>query len=173
MPLKRYHIMLTLALLIVVGLFASGFLIHPVVRYQTHRTARHFYEALTAGDYALAFEQLAYYDHYSDLAPSISKAMARELWIERLAALQEAEVYLVDMASLEIYFDDGYPVGKAYVTIMDHGTAVTAVQQIHFAERAGTWLVQNFSTNSDTSTESIAYIDQGLSGLITPVAEIP
>jgi len=169
MQLKRYRFVLVLAVLLVAGLLVAAFWLHPLTRYQTYHAASRFYDALIKGDYAQAFDHLAYYDRYSDLMPEISRTEAKSIWTERVDALREAEVYLVDMAALEVHFDDGYPVGTARVTVMDRGEAVTVVQQIHFVERAGSWMVQEVSPDPDVSAAAITQISQAISGLVKPI----
>lgn len=172
MQLKRYHLVLAVTLLVVAGLLIGALWTHPIARYQTHRAASRFYDSLIEGDYALAFDNLAYYDHYSDLAADISRASAKAIWIDRVESLREAEVYLVEVEALEIHFDDGYPVATARVMVMDRGDVVTAVQQIHFVERAGVWMVQGVSTGPDEGAEAVARLNRAISGLVEPVADV-
>lgn len=151
------------------GLFVGALWIHPLTRYQTYRAASRFYSSLIAGDYAQAFDHLAYYDRYSDLPPDMAQTEAKAIWIERVDALREAGIYLVDMEALEIHFDDGYPVGTARVTVMNREKVVTVLQQIHFVQRAGVWMVQGVLTDPDERVEAIAQIDRVISGLVKPI----
>ncbi|MBN2003402.1 MAG: hypothetical protein JXA21_08610 [Anaerolineae bacterium] len=171
MRLKRHHFVLAIVLLVIAGLLIGALWTHPITRYRTQRAASRFYSSLITGDYARAFDNLAYYDRYSDLAPEISHAAAKTIWIERVDALREAQIYLVDMEGLEVHFDDGYPVGTARVVVMDRGEVITAVQRIHFVERAGVWKVQTVSTDQDQGVVAIARINKAISGLVKPLAD--
>ncbi len=166
MQSKRYRVVLLVILVVLVVLF-TGVVGRPLRRrYRAQRSATRFYNSLIEGHYPLAFEHLAYYDRYADVAPDLPPAVAEELWTERVKALREEGVYLAEVNDLEIRLDDGYPIGAAEVTIVDQGIVVTAVQRIHFVARAGEWKIQNVSLLPGTHPTIVSKLNRALSGLI-------
>jgi len=158
---------ITLALTLTITIVTT----QPITRYQAHRAASTYYKHLSTGDFEEAFQYLAYYDQYSDRPPEVSSEDAKKIWVSRAEEVRTAGLYVVEAESIQICTDDGYPMGKAQVTIVDHGIERSVIQDVHFARLSGAWKVQAVRTSHDGASISIAVLDEALSGHIPQVSE--
>jgi len=133
---NKYRIILVLSLLLFTAvmtpaaLYAYHFL-YPA--YAASQAAEGFFSSLCDNDIEGAFQYVAYFDRYSDVAPSISYGEAQRLWVDRVQALKDRGTYLKSYGDIKTGTDDGYPVGDVTVTVIEGGRADTYRARIHFA----------------------------------------
>ena len=135
--------------------------VKPITRYQTHRAATMYYGHLAAGEFEKAFEYVAYYDRYSDLKPEVPYEDAKQIWVNRVSKMKENGIYLSKVEKIKVFIDDGYPMGTAYVIIVNKGIENSATQHIHFVNFGG-WKVQSVRSTSGGLPE----FDKTISGYI-------
>lgn len=140
--------------------------VKPITRYQTHRAASMYYRHLATGEFEKAFEYVAYYDRCSDLEPEVPYEDAQRIWVSRVNEMRENGLYLAEAERIQVLIDDGYPIGKAYVTIVDNGMKQSMTQDVRFVRLFGKWRVQGVRSAYDELTKSIAILDEAISGHI-------
>ncbi len=168
--MKKFYWLIIVVALALISIITIAKL-KPVTRYQTHRSASRYYRHLAAGEFEKAFEYVAYYDEYSDLEPAVLHEDAKKVWVGRVKEMRQSGLYFAEVERIQVLIDDGYPMGKAYVTIVDQGVKTRVTQNICFARHSGTWRVQVIRTDSDCLTETIASLDKAISGHIPQISK--
>jgi hypothetical protein len=113
-------------------------------------------------NYEEAFESVYFYDVASDLRPTISYDDAKEKWINRVKALKEKGIYVVDYKGLSVRLDDTYPVGRVDLIIMENGEEkIKEDVSLWFAQGEGSWKVGNFEYFIDDQEEEWEYALSG------------
>lgn len=126
------------------------------------QVAENYYNSIVTGDFADAFVNVAYYTRSSNPKPSISYHLVEERWVQRVQALKVEGTYIVDVESIKVYTDDGYPMGVARLVIHENGVEKTIDQIIHFnrMEERGPWKIRAL----DSENSSLQELDEVLSG---------
>ncbi|NJK81045.1 MAG: hypothetical protein HC914_14580 [Chloroflexaceae bacterium] len=144
------------------GVFSRTSFVFAPACYQAAGAARAYYRHLAAGAFVDAARYVAYYETFSDVAPTTPPAQLRQQWVQRVSALQAQGTYVAQIHSVEVMLEDGYPVGVATVTIHQQGQEWTITQHIHFMDVEG-WKVQAVvSPGGETA------LDYAVSGHIDP-----
>ncbi|NOK61931.1 MAG: hypothetical protein GFH27_549289n374 [Chloroflexi bacterium AL-W] len=94
--------------------------------------AENYYEAVAAGEFSRAFDYIGYYTRSSNPKPAISYEVVEERWVQRMQALQAQGSYVVAVENIEVYTDDGYPMGSTRLFIHHNGVEHPIEQVFHF-----------------------------------------
>ncbi|MEM8535448.1 MAG: hypothetical protein AAGF95_31750 [Chloroflexota bacterium] len=126
------------------------------------QVAENYYEAVAAGEFSRAFGHIAYYTRSTNPKPTIAPGVVEERWVQRVEALQTRGSYIVTIENIEVYTDDGYPMGSARLRIQDNGVEQTIEQTIHFnrMEEHGPWKIASVRSNN----QRFAELDLALGG---------
>lgn len=126
------------------------------------QVAESYYEAVAAEDFSRAFGYIAYYTRSTDPKPTIAPGVVEERWVQRIEALQAQGSYVVAVEQIEVYTDDGYPMGSARLFIHHNGVEHPIEQVFYFnrMEEHGVWKIALVRS----SDQRFARLDLALGG---------
>jgi hypothetical protein len=109
------------AVVVILGLLSFAFLPGLIDQTQSKNAAKNVLENVIEQNYDKAFESIYFFDRESDVEPTISYEEAKKEWIQRVTALKNEGIYLVDFKRLQVRLDDTYPTGTVDLVIMEDG----------------------------------------------------
>jgi hypothetical protein len=109
------------AVVVILGLLSFAFLPGLIDQTQSKNAAKNVLENVIEQNYEKAFESIYFFDRESDVEPTISYKDAKKEWIQRVTALRDEGIYLVDYKRLQVQLDDTYPTGTVDLVIMEDG----------------------------------------------------
>jgi hypothetical protein len=124
----------------------------------SHEAAEQYYRYINSQNYDSAFKYVAYHVDFSTSSPSISFDVAKHIWIERVTQLRESGNYVIAVKWIDVYIDDGYPVGRATIRVMEQGVQKDITQRVHFVNQNG-WKVQSVVSEGGPTA-----LDEAISG---------
>lgn len=119
-------------LIIIIVFFIAFILVKDYIL--CYYAAKNFLTDIKYDNFEQAFNYVDYYDIGDDVKPEISFEKAKNIWTSRMKNLKNEGVYLIDYKDLEVYKDDGYPIGLVMIQLSENGVIKEYKCSIHFTQ---------------------------------------
>lgn len=103
--------------------------------YQISQAVKRVFNNVIEGDYSIAAEHVYFFDQYTDLEPTITQEHGKELWVNRMKALDNKTDSFVRYENLLINEDDGVLKGRVDLLFEKTGKQIVIEDVLLMSQR--------------------------------------